>query len=371
MKTFRELMTSVLDLVRRRPRLCVLGSALLLVLVIGGIAFAMHKKAERATLAYTVARLNQALSTRDAGALAGLVHFRTLAQGLVQAAKHRMPSPPATPEAEADLADSIQLALLERLRTPVKEVPPKEGSEEAPAEPLAGPRFEDLHPPKIWPENLIEQIIARPFRIQAEDGDLAVLSTEITHEDWGGKLPLRLVAHREAGNWRVTEVANAAALAEGYYAAREAFLDHKVAVFHADNARIRERMAAYCYITGIEAKVGAVNRDGSVLLLIRADGVNIARDPMINAGLICTIRDEKGAELGQISLNVTRNVLAGDAFVQQWNVELNPPPEVFARLTRTSRLTCSWALTAVTLGGGRFLFPKPESDLTKALHELR
>lgn len=356
---------------RRRPRTYAAGAILGALLVLGGIGFALYKNAEARTLDYAVARLNEAIAQRDERALAKFVDFRKFSQDFVRAASPWMPDPPTTDEAFGERVDAIQWALLEHLRQPpVKESAKEEEAKKAAEANPPEPRFDQLRPPALWPEMFFEQLTAHPWRVQAKEGNLAVVGTEIEHAGWGGVLPLRLVLERQDDGWRVTRLGNAGELAQTYAEALQSFRDRRVALFHAENASIRERMNAYCYILGIEAKVANVKPDGTSLLLIRAEGVNIGKGPMLNAGLVCTITDAWGSEVARLPLNVTRQVQPGDSFVQQWNVEVSPPPEILARLSRNSKLVCKWSLTAVTLGVGRFIFPKPEADLMKAIHDF-
>ena len=356
---------------RRRPRTFAAVAVLGLLLVLGGIGYGLYKKAEARTLDFAVARLNEAIVLRDELALAKFIDFRTFSQDFVRATSPWMPNPPTTDETFGERVDAIQWALLERLRRPpVKALTTEEEAKKAEEAAATEPRFDQVRPPVLLPETLFEQMAARPWRVQAQEGNLAVIGTEIEHAGWGGVLPLRLVIERQGDIWRVTRLGNAGELAQTYATALQDFRDHRVALFHAENAAIRERMNAYCYILSIDAKVANVKPDGTSLLLIRADGVNIGQGPLINAGLVCTITDAAGGEVARLPLNVPRQVQPGDNFVQQWNVEVSPPPDVLARLSRNSKLTCKWSLTAVTLGIGRFIFPKPESELMKAIHDF-
>ena len=357
---------------RRRPLLftfVVLGLALT---VGGGLVFREMQARTKRTLEYATSQINQALATKDMALLATYVDLEAIA---AQFAANLARTPGLVPSPKADAKASttrpkLQETVLESLNGVLKGAEVKESSAAKERSRFLnyleykGPVFEDMKPPPVLPGDLLAQMVGRPFTVQAQDGEMGILSTPVEHPGAGISTRLRLLASNSPTGWKVREMANTQELLDLYKKSFDDFNSRREAVFHALNARIREVMSAHCYIILCDVVVDGIMPDGTVKVIVHIDGTNIGKNTLLTAGIRIRLFDAEGGELAEVPIGINNRIPVGTSFRQYYNLELNWPPELVARIKPLQKLRAAWDITAISLDNRLFLFPKPLSELT-------
>ncbi len=349
----------------RKARLAAVGFVAVALVGLGVFLLLQYRAS---TLGYTLNRLNQAVATRNVEELARRVDFVSLSHGLALVIAEATDRQNA--EAVFSMEHDIQQMLLELFTGKAEKgeesrLPPGYTPPERQKAPLDDPVFDILKKPThVVPPNLLEQLVARPFALQAEEGDLAVIETAVEHPQLGIELPVRLSLLRDPQTgWQVHDIANAPELVALFLDRVKQMEQDAQAAFEAENDRLLALMNTYYHVESCRAVLFPPDADDVVRLRLVLTGRNLGERELVASATMGELLDQDGAVIGTLRLENVRSVRAGDTFEHAWFYSFeNRYPEVVAMLEAKS-VSCRAIPATVSLGKGQLLYPRKLEDL--------
>lgn len=376
---------------KRRLGICLAA----LLIVIAATIFFVRRAEHRQTLAEATASLNGAIRARNLEQLNLYVDFDALSRNLADAVLAARGVENPNEDQRRAIAADVQNALLSAFKNASSGedgAPADDAEEKAKAspmdlkeriaeaiskkeaeqyrkkeDPLSQPVPLEPRPP-LLPLDFARQLADKPLRIQGSDGYIGILSTTIDHPKAGYQTPLKLLMRGSSKGWRVIGVSNAAELVALHTMAMQGWRDRVSAAFRVENVRRFDLMNKHYQVLTCRAFLATnLGAKADVPLVVTLEGVNMGRQTLMTAGLICELRAKDGTVLAAVPLNTARSVAPGDAFSQRWQMELSRDLPETQKLMAVPSLTCTTRLSTISLGDGRIVHQQPPSELDKLL----
>ena len=354
-------------------------------LVLAGVHVYLQKRA--ATLEYAVAQLNEAIAKGNIEELARRVDFVALSRDLAAAiAAVQSDSASGAQQSYQDIVQKRLLALFAQGgegsgggHAPAAEAPksghapegeaagghaPPAGAGAPPPAPMDAPVFDILKKPiHILPPDLLAQLQAHPFAIQAADADAAILMTTLEHAQIHQEFTLRLGMHRTAEGWRVTGISRPEQFVRTFTDRIKTLEAEAVEAFEQENARIASLMSTYYHIDSCASVLFPPDSSGVVRLRVSLKGSNMGERDLVAAAAVCSLLGPAEDKLASLRLENTRAVKVGETFEHAWFYNFEERyPEVDA-LVAAKDVRCTAETSAVSMGRGVLLYPRKLKDL--------
>lgn len=295
-----------------------------------------------------------------------LAAFRSEAEGKDEeeaAASRQAEGKTPASEGAKELPREVRVAIAKALQRERAKKAAAQGGDEMSARPVP---LEER--PSFLPDDFVWQFARAPFHVAGGNDSLGLLETTVRHGDAGYETPLRLALHNTPQGWRVIGVANARELVRTHDKALDAWRGRVTAAFRAENARRLDVMHTHYQVVSCKAFLAKnLGVQADVPLVITLEGVNRGRHKLMSAGMICQLYGRDGSMVASVPLNTTKVVEPGKPFSQLWQLELPRDLEQTRRLMAEPSISCAVDLSAVSLGNGRMIYERPQSDLDKLL----
>lgn len=385
-------------------------AALVLVCLIALVAWGLYERQRRweASFDFALLELNTAIATDNLDVLAKRVDFRALSKQMAEEILVNMdmnpvgkdgPQRPETLRADPDfrqtLESDVQKTLI-RLFTEKPAAEPVQAKKEAPrveeipaeqrgpmydkaqtllqeaalqeAKPSKGapPNPDTMQEPPVLPSSLLTQLKENPFTVEKQDDSSAVVTTKVTHPQANLNVTLRLRAVHSPAGWLFNQLDGVGEMTRAYTAELNAFHAQREALFHARNASMLERMNRTAKILDCTAMLGVERPDGSVVMILRVEGLNSGDETFSAASITCRLFDAPESEAMKQSFGLTQTVKPGANFRINYvqDFEADDPFTPILRSRKT--LTCLPQINSITLTSGKLLYVKPFSAFTEA-----
>lgn len=377
-----------------------------LFLVAAPSLFFLYRAFHRETLEEAAAALNAALAERDMEQLNRYIDFTMLSRGFAEAiievkkggkwaegelraiseavqqellaafkseasgkdekqAAASQQAEEETPEGEGakELPKEVRVAIAKALQRERAKKAAAQGGDDTPSKPVPL----EARPPFL-PADLVWQLAHTPFHVAGGNDSLGLLETTVIHGDAGYETPLRLALHNTSQGWRVIGVANARELVRTHDRALDAWRGRVADEFRAENERRLDVMHKHYQVSSCKAFLAKnLGVQADVPLVITLEGVNRGRHKLMSAGMTCQLYGVDGTMVASVPLNTTKVVEPGEPFSQLWQLELPRELEQTRRLMAEPAISCAVDLSAVSLGNGRMIHERPQSELDKLL----
>lgn len=391
-------------------------SAGILVVIIVSVAGVMYERDRRWQASFTLAlqELNAAIASGNLDVLAKRVDFIALSRHAAREVMLNMdlsPTGPYGPQLPDTMrTDPTQLRAMEeaiqkrliRLFTekpteipgeapaqPKKEAPKGEEVPEAQRGPLYDkaqslladakkeasksssraaepPNPDALKEPPAFPGNLLTQLHENPFVVRNESQTEALVTCKVKHPQANMNVTLNLHATNTPMGWRFDRLNGVGDMVRVYMAELRNFHLNREALFHARNAQTLELMNRTAKVLDCEALLASERPDGSVVMLLRVNGLNSGEDTFTAASITCRLYDGPDNEVLKQNFGLTQTVKPGKNFRIDFVQEYEEDEPVAVILRREKRLVCVPNVSSITLEAGRLLYVRPFMRYTES-----